>query len=427
LVQIGRNLAVLSNDEGEGLGYEGWYIVAGMFVVTAVIFGSTIYAFIILTEQIAAEQSWSAAASGNLVSAMWLTSPLALLCAPLIVRVGAWRVLFAGLLVLSISFAATFATEEYWQIYLLRIAMGTGKTLAIVSMPVVISNLCLKRLVLAIAISWCGGAFGGVALTPLAQLLIADYGWRSTALVFAAIIFTTLIVIATLQRVFYSRVSASSGRGILNTNDAAGSYWKRLTAADLASAITMSFAVAASGIAVLAFAIEMPPFLEARGFSATLAATVLGLSAAGGMLGNLVAGWTMDHWRSGLTTCLVASAVGLGLTGFALLDVYPSIGLASAGSLLFGVGLGSAEILWITLTKRQFGAELFPLTYGGWSFSYAIGFALAGSTGAAVKILLPGEGFLLFIALLCVPTFIFSLWRPNKRTAESVAVSTEIR
>lgn len=407
-----------SDMQDEGRGYYGWRIVAGMFFMTAVLFGSTIYAFILLAENIAIEKSWSAASSGNLVSAMWLVSPLALFCAPLIARVGAWRVLIAGLLILAATFAATFAVETFWQIYLLRMAMGAGKTLAVVSMPVIIAELFSRRFGLAIAISWCGGAFGGLALSPIAQLLIAKFGWRLTALSIAAMM---LIVVATLASLGRAYRSVDIKRGKYREKghaDGNVSYWSRMATIDLAPAIFMALAVAASGIAVLAFAIEMPPFLEARGFSPTAAATILGLSAAGGMIGNLLAGWMLDRWRSDFASCAVALMVVSGLSAFALLDTYPLTSLASAGSLLFGVGLGLAEILWITLTKRQFGANLFPLTYGGWSFSYAIGYALAGYSRAAANEVLSGDQFLLFIAALCAPTVVLSVWRPKKRNHE---------
>ncbi|MFM7011680.1 MAG: MFS transporter [Betaproteobacteria bacterium] len=389
-----------------------------MFTVTAVVFGSTIYAFIILSEHVAVEHAWPAGSSGKLVSAMWLISPLALFAAPIIARFGAWRVMSAGLLIIAASFAATAAVDSFWKIYVLRIVMGAGKTLAVVSMPVIVAELFSRRFGLALAVSWCGGAFGGLALSPLTQLLIANAGWHLTAMCFSVIMLILAVVIAAIGPPYRAATTAATKELGDSTRSSAGSYWSQLASIELTPALVMAVAVATSGIAVLAFAIQMPPFLVARGFSPTAAATVLGLSAAGGMAGNLFAGWLLDRWRSELTSFVIAVTVSLGLIFFAALADYPLVSLASAGSLLFGVGLGSAEILWITLTKRQFGAELFPLTYGGWSFFYALGYALAGPANALANELFPGSEFLIFIAALCALTVVFSVWRPRVRNIE---------
>jgi len=403
----------------EGLGYPGWRIVAGMFVVTAALFGSTIYAFIILAEHMATERSWSASSSGNLVSAMWLVSPLALFCAPLISRVGPWRVMLSGLAILAAAFAVMPAADSFWQAYLLRMLMGAGKTLAIVSMPVIVADAFSRRFGLAIAVAWCGGAFGGLALSPLAELLVSAFGWRLTALSLAGLMLAVASMVFALGRTARAWDARQRRKSVATDDtDTSRTYWARLRGIDAAPATVMALAVAASGVAVLAFAIEMPPFLQARGFSPTVAATVLGLSAAGGMIGNLLAGWLLDRWRSEFTSLAMALTTSAGLLSFAMLDSQPLMMVASAGSLLFGVGLGSAEILWITLTKRQFGADLFPLTYGGWSFCYSVGYALAGSARAAANEVLGGTEFLLFIAVLCAPTLIFSVWRPHVRNHE---------
>lgn len=194
--------------------------------------------------------------------------------------------------------------------------------------------------------------------------------------------------------------------------------WRDLRAISPLTALPMAFAVACSGVAALSFGIEIPPLLTASGFSGGFAATALGLSAAGGMLGNLAAGWLLDHHPARLTTLGVGLAVSCGLAAFALLAAHPLAWLAVSGSLLFGVGLGASEILWITLTKRQFGTALFALTYGGWSFAYSLGYALAGTTGGTAYELLSRNGYLAFSGALCLPTLVFATWRPGARNDE---------
>lgn len=401
------------------LSYPGWRVVLAMFLVTMFVFGVTVYGFIIIGQPMALEHRWSAAQSGSLVSAMWMIAPLALLCAPLIQKFGPWRLLLAGLIFEAAAFAAITIVGEFWQLYLLRLAMGVGKVFAVVSMPVIVARWFSTRFGLAIAIAWCGGAFGGLVLSPVVELMMTAVGWRHAALLLSLSVLIVAAIVAALGRSVASHAEASALAAGEGGAASPKIGWQDIRKIDFMTAGVMGFAVLASGIATLGFSIQAPVLMETYGFSSTVAATILGLTAAGGMVGSLLAGWALDRFRSAWTSLAIGGALAVSLAFFYLLGVVPSLGLAVTAALLIGLGLGGCEILWITLTKRQFGARLFAVTYGGWSFFYSLGYAMAGGIGGTVYENMGGAIFLLMITLFCIPPIAFSLWRPGMQNEES--------
>jgi len=401
----------------------GWRIVLAMFLVTAIIYGVAIYGFIILSQPLGVERGFSRAQAGNLVSAMWLAAPLALFCAPIIARVGAWRLLVAGLLIEAAAFAAITGVEQFWQVYALRMAMGMGKIFAIVSMPVIVSQWFSKRFGTAIAFAWCGGSFGGLVIAPLAEVMGREFGWRPAILMLSALTVVTTSLIACLgysaghpirgerQRERDRSAAPRAGEGA----STASVGWREIRSINWLTAALMAFAVAISGIAAIAFTIEAPSLMEAIGYSPANAATILGLTAAGAILGQLGAGWMLDRFSVRVVALETGAAVLTGLIAFHLLKQNPAMWAAVLAALIFGAGMGACEVLWITLTKRQFGTGLFAVSYGAWSFSYQFGYAAGGWIGGRVYEAATPAMFLTFIGLLYLPAVALSMWRPAAR------------
>lgn len=398
----------------------GWKVVAVMFLATMTVLGATIYGFIVIAGPLAKSHGWAAGEGGGLVSAMWLVAPVALLCASLIGRIGPWRLLTTGLVVVAGAFAALTLATEFWHIYLLRTLMGAGKIFVLIPIPVIISRWFTSRFAMAVAIAWCGGAFGGLIFAPMTEIIIFSAGWKLAALALACALLLTAFLVALLERLAAPYGDDAGATGPTSVTSVRSALRQdRLRTISVATAGTMAFAVVTSGIAALSLLIQVPVLLEAFGFSAVTAATLLGLVAAGGMAGNLIAGWALDRSKASWTSIGAGAAIGGGLLAFSRLEAGPELLLAILATTLVGAGIGACEILWITLTKRQFGTELYAVTYGGWSFSYQSGYAMAGAVGGIIFGATSHTGYLAAIALLFVPAIAFSLWRPHMRNEES--------
>jgi predicted MFS family arabinose efflux permease len=391
-----------------------------MFLVTATIYGTTVYGFIILSGHMAEQFDWTKAQAGSLVSAMWLIAPIALCCAPLIKRVGAWNLLAGGLAIDAAALWASASADAFWQVLALRVAMGVGKILAIACVPVIVAQWFSARFGTAIAIAWCGGSFGGLVLAPVTEQAVDRFDWRwatqslaGLVLAVALIVFVAAKLTHAAARAPHSHVAAHD----LPTEERQSSETRQrsgLGSIGWATASCMVLAVACSGIGGLALTVSMPAILESGGFSSTFAAALLGVVAAGAMGGQLASGWMLDRRRSYWTSFSVVLGMLIGLSLFGLLGPTGS-GNAHAvlAALAFGAAAGGCEVLWITLTKRQFGTELFPLTYGGWCVAYQLGCAMGGGIGGVIYDRFDQSVLLIAVGLFFVPAAVLSIWRPN--------------
>src|SRR5712672_2970133 len=109
--------------------YWGWYVVAALFIGGFALYGAGLYSFILFVTPLSQEFHWSRAATGGLVSAFWLSAPLALVADPLIRRFGVKRLAATGIVVEAVCLILLFSASHLWQMYLLRALAGLGKVL----------------------------------------------------------------------------------------------------------------------------------------------------------------------------------------------------------------------------------------------------------------------------------------------------------
>ena len=386
----------------------GWRIVAAAFMVTFTVYGVSIYAFIVLVQELATERHWSPTQTGSLVSAMWLAAPLSLLAGPLAYRVSPWRLITVGLVLLAATTAAVTLVEAVWQLYLLRFVMGVGKVLAIIGIPLLVSRWCTARFATAMAIVWAGGAAGGLVLAPAMEALIVGLGWQSGALTVAAGVLLCLGLILAISR--GPRLPVASGPdaegGIGASPEDAGRSTARRRLIDLVgqipapTATVMFLAIVGAGIASIAVLSMEPALLRSAGYSASESATLLGITAAGAVVGSLAIGWLLDRFNSIVSGFVVTGSIASGIAAFAMAPSHPVMWLGVLGAMACGFAAGSGEVLWINLTKRQFGDDAFPVTYGGWFLALQVGYAAGGSLAGWSFANLGASGFLAFVALV---------------------------
>lgn len=404
--------------------YFGWRIVCALFLAILALFGVSIYAFIIFTAPLAQEFGWSAAQMGSLVSAMWLVAPLSLFAAPITARVSPWRLVILGLCVQAVALLVVGHVSELWQLYLLRIGMGLGKIMTAMSAPLIVARWFSRRFATAVAIVWAGGSAGGLVMAPLTEALVQQVGWRTAADLIAVAVLVVALVVSLLARGPKGpHELAEDPEGVLATAEPAtapgGASRPTWSQVAKAPALLMALSIMGIGMTAIATFSQQPAFLQAAGLSGAVAATLLGLTAAGSLVGSASIGWLLDTFRGWWSAALVAGAVYVGVLTLAVLPSHPSVVIATVGAFCLGYGFGAGEVLWLTFTKRQFGEALFPLTYGGWYFALQLGYALGGGAGGwTIEHLGPG-GFLLLLAALYATPGLASVslraarWRPS--------------
>lgn len=407
--------------------YFGWRIVLAMFLVTTTVYGNTVFGFIILGGPLAEQFGWSATTTGTLVSALWLVAPLALFVAPVIERLGPKRLIIFGLVLQCLCLAALGHISEFWHLYLLRLVMGVGKVVSVVAVPVMVSRWFSRRFGTAMALAWCGGSFGGVVMSPVAERLTAELGWADAALALAGIVGFSTLAVVLLCRGPQSPADlalevdgdalpvARAGADVAAEEQKTETIQTELKSVRLATALPMAVAVMCTGAGALAMLSQAPTLLEAGGLSPTLAASLFGLIAGASMAGQIMIGWYLDRFRLGGGNLIVALTLLVGAVSFALLQSHNLVAVAVIAALTWGIGMGANEMLWIALTKRQFGARLFAYTYGAWSCALQAGYAIGGPIGGWTFEHSDRWAFPLLMALLYLPAIIIAIWRPGLR------------
>lgn len=400
--------------------YFGWRIAVALFLCTFTVFGVSIYSFIIFSQPLAQEFSWSPAETGSLVSAMWLVAPLALFAGALGRVSNPWRLIAAGLLIQALVLVAMTIVTEFWQLYVLRIVMGLGKVMAVAAAPLIVSRWFSRRFATAMALVWAGGSAGGLALSPLTEALAAALDWRTASLVIASGVIGATMVAALLARGPSSpaQIGLAPDGDVLSFGGIAATGSEQVKAprpkTDLRAinpviALVMFVAILGDGMMAIAVLSQQPVFLEGAGISSGDAALVLGLTSGGCFLGAASIGWLLDRYRGVWSSLLVILTIMIGLLALATLNAAPSLLVSILGGVCLGYGVGAAEVLWITITKRQFGEPLFPVTYGGWYFSLQAGYAIGGGVGGLGLENFGSLGFLLLVAAMYLPAAISSL------------------
>lgn len=402
--------------------YFGWRIVAALFLTTLSLFGVSIYSFIILAHPLGAEHGWSATQTGAAVSAMWFAAPMALLSGPLIKRFNPWHIIFAGLLIQAAAFMVMPLISSIESLYVLRLLMGIGKVTLVTAVPVIVTNWFSGRFATAMAIIWAGGSAGGMLMAPVTAALLQAFGWHMAAVVIGVAMVAVVVLIGLLARGPASPAAIGlAPDGVLpsvRADDSGGTSpqetqpleWRAaLRHVQFWVAVPMLLSVIGIGMASIAVLTQEQPVLESAGISASLAATYLGLTAVGSLTGSATIGLLLDRAPARWSGLLIGVAIYIGLAAFAAIQTSGSTGLALVAAISCGYAFGAGEVLWITLTKRQFGTAAFATTYGGWYFALQIGYAAGGGVAGWGYERFGAMGFIALVAIMYLPAALFSL------------------
>jgi sugar phosphate permease len=110
------------------------------------------------------------------------------------------------------------------------------------------------------------------------------------------------------------------------------------------------------GFAVAGIMVHFAAMMQDRGMSLAQAATAMSLIGAGGFVGNLMAGWLIDHTSA---TRLARLFVLAPLGATVMLYFGSSVGVVIAAALLLGVFNSGDHSLSAFLARRYFSAESF--------------------------------------------------------------------
>jgi MFS family permease len=383
------------------LRYEGWRVAgasaAGVFVSFASLL---VYTFGIFLKPWSEEFSWS---RESVSAAFGIAAMTVAVCSPplgyLLDRLSPARVIVPCVCVFGLAFASlSLLTGSIWHLYGVFFVLGVvGNGTAQMAYSRAVSSWFDARRGTALALVMAGGAVGAMVLPPLAESLIARYGWRQACVILGAMVLLIGPPAAARfvrQRPEPRREASAPADGASVRDGLRSRVFWILVAVLFGSSIAQNGAIT-----------HLAALLTDRGVTAQDAAFAVSAMGAASLAGRLGTGWLLDRF--------FAAHVAFGLLGMAaggtfLLATADSIVTGVLAATLIGFGMGGEADVTPYLLSRYFGlrafSSLYGLTWTAYAIAGAIGpilmgraFDVAGSYGTLLPVL---AGVIIAVAML---------------------------
>lgn len=361
--------------------FSGWRVCAAAVLTQAVAVGFTLGSVSVFAAPLAADLGATATQFNLGVAIFSLTMNLSM---PLIGRQldrGRIRgVMTSGAVLLAAALAAMSRAGELWQVGLcFGVACAVGMAmLGPISSSTAMANWFSKLRGRALGIANMGAPAGPVVIAPAAAWAIAQFGWRTTLLAFAA---ATLVVGVPCVRL--GMLDRPSDVGQFPDGEAPADVPGDRTASEVASnaagtspdasAWTSGALVRAREFWLLALGIgaltatgivmgaNAVPIMARLGASGESASFVVVAQSFGAMVGPVLFGTLADRFHPRLLFLVLLAVFCAGLFG---LVAEPSYAVALALFVAIGVVGGSMMAVYGALIGRLFGVSAFGQVMG---------------------------------------------------------------
>lgn len=403
-----------------GVGFYGWWITGASALILCLTVGIGLYVPPVFLVTLEEEFGWSRAAIAGGSSVAALTAGvLSPLVGVWIDRYGVRPVMVTGALIMGTGFALLGTMASLWQLYLCNLVAAAGIAgVAWIPNQTLIANWFVRRRGLAMGISLAGIGFGGLAMAPLAELLIRRAGWRMAFVGLALLILgpVVAIVLAVVRGRPAELGLKPDGEAIEAPDAGPLDVEDTLAGLELAQAVrtapfwilsTCNFLIVFASLSVVA---HLVAHLRDAGFGSTRAAASLGLVIGLSVAGRVVFGILADRCRKGRIMSLAMLLLAVGT--LCLLDVGER-GALQGFLVSFGLGLGGTAVLIPLLVGECFGLRCYGRLLGLIMISATLGAALGPILTGRIFDVTGGyrPAFLLHAALITVAAAAMGLLR----------------
>jgi len=311
----------------------------------------------------------------------------------LIDRFGGRKVILPGTLIFGLLLVSSkLLGSKVWYLYVFFAVLGIvqGCT-SPVGYSTVVSHWFNRRRGLGLGLMMLGIGVGAIAAPPVAQRLIAMFGWRAAYAIWGCAV---LLIALPLATAFLrndpgdkgllpdgDREPDERGRDPIELRPAnEGLSWHQIWHSSTFWLLISAFFLA--GASVHACVLHLSALLTDRGVSAPAAAMAISVVGLAVLVGRVGTGYLLDKF---FAPRLAAFFFCGAATGIGLLMIGSAGKIALGAAFLIGMGMGAEGDVIAYSISRYFGLRAFGTAYG-----YAFGsFVLAGAVGT----LLMGVGF----------------------------------
>jgi MFS family permease len=394
-------------DAGSGFNY-GYIVVVAVFIAMVVIWAAY-YAFGVFFKPLLQEFGWTRAmTSGAFSLSSIMMGVMGIVSGGMNDRFGPRLVMsFCGLL-LGVGYLLMTQLNTLWQLYLFYgVILGIGMGGGFVPLMTTVARWFDKRRGLMTGIVAAGVGIGAMLGPPLANWLIAIYGWRRAYLLTGLVVMVLIILTAQLLKRDQSQVSlATAALDRQSPSDSAPAGYMLKEAIRTHQFWLFFGLLFCFGFCLFSVMVHITPHVIELGFSPTRAANVL--AAAGGIsiIGKLLAGRAVDI--IGSRKIFIAAFVLMALS-FLWLVLAKNIWMFYGFTLFFGLAYGGGISAESPLVAALFGMRTHGLILGMMSLAFSLGGAvgpwLTGyifDVAASYRLAFLGGAVLSLIALVSV-------------------------
>lgn len=281
-------------------------------------------------------------------------------------RYSAWPVLLWGTLLLAAGFALAPLFPSTLGLTFtmgIMIAFGAGAGSFSILISQVSNKLPAKMRGFASGIVNAGGSFGQFLFAPLVQglIIIPAFGWQGAMYALAIISLICLPIARWLSRGDNVSNNASNNSALNNAQSAVSKPEQSLKQAVLASFKDRSYILLHLGFFTCGFHIaflvtHLPTEVALSKLSADVASWSLAIIGLSNVVGSLVVGWLVGHYRSKYILFWMYASRAL------LIGIYLMMPSSPMTFYLFAVGLGLTWLATVPPTAATVG-KLFGVRY----------------------------------------------------------------
>jgi MFS family permease len=406
--------------------FYGYVVVAACFVVLFLVWGMVLNTFPIFLKPIAESMNWG---RGDVAWALLWGSIGTGVAAPVagivMDRIGARPVMVAGALTIGLGLLAGSQIAHLWQLYLAFVAIGCGLMCAsIIPCSLIISNWFVSRRGVAMSGAFVGTSAGGMVMSPVANWIILNHGWRTAfALSGVTILVVVIPVVLVAIRTRPSDVGLEPYRDARDqTSDAEANWGVGVKQAlSLRSFWQIAAVMLIMGLVPGGLGNHCVAYLTDLDHSPDRAAFAWSMVMGVMILGKLSIGPLADRWsaRSAMAGACVLFAISIAILTFAR-----PYWIVLAFAALYGFACGAPLVLNALLTSEYLGTKHFGALYGVLNIMGTVGGAI-GPVGAGIYFDRQGTYlpvFYLFAALMLIGAVVAASMRRVARPELAGAV-----
>jgi MFS family permease len=365
------------NQKTEPRIFYGYFVVLSAFLVMLLAYGVRT-SFGVFFKPMSAEFEWSRAlTSGAVTLSMLAQGVWGILMGRVNDRIGSRWVITLCCFFLGLGLLLLSLTRSPWQLYLFYgVLVGIGMGGVFVALVSTVARWFVRRRGTMTGVVLAGIGIGTLSIAPLANWLIAAFGWRKAYVIIGILVLVAGSIIAQFLR----RDPARMGQLPLGQDqrsqpalkiDKQGLSFKEAVRSRNFWMVGISFAC--MGYCTFTITVHLVPHITDIGFSSSTAAIILSITGGIQSIGGVAMGIFAD--RIGSKRIILISFV---LVAAALFWLVPAASLLMllAFAVIYSFGIGGGTAMESTIVAELFGLKSHGVILGVISFGFTIGGAV---------------------------------------------------